>query len=235
MAIAAAVKYTVRLHVDNDGYPYGGDSSDVSFNKNIVFDGIDVESFNDGSIAAGAAPTHGVMTVVVGNNPGNELDSFKVQTAYPLAFAGTDPGTLRVNDHIIYAFDAITAIINQTAFVAQADVDLATTVFGGGGPSPIIATFSGLVGGTGYPASLTNFLAKLTGGSGYGATGLITTNGSGVVTGCTLAAPGAGYQVGDVLGASIGVIGNAYPSTPGTGFHVTVATVASPITNTSYA
>ena len=235
MAIAAAVKYTVSLHVDNDGYPYNGNSSDASFNKNIVFDSISVEPFNDGSIAAGANPTHGVMNVKVGNNPGNELDSFKVQTSYPAAFAGTDPATLRVNDHIIYAFDAITAIINQTAFSAQIDVDLATAVFGGGGPSPIIATFSGLVGGTGYPVSLTNFLAKLTGGSGYGATGLITTSSGGVVTGCTLANPGVGYKVSDVLGASIGVTGNTYPAVPGTGFQVTVATIASPITNTSYA
>jgi hypothetical protein len=212
MALASAVKYTVRLHVDTN-------SVDAGFNKNIIFDGIEVESWNDSAYVGATA----VTAIKVGNDPGTDLDSFFVQTSYPAAYAGTDPGTLRVKDHIIAAFNAIQAIVNATPFVG----------FPGGGPVPVILTLGSLVGGTGYP-TLTNFVAKLTGGSGYGAVAKITSSG-GAVTSVTLVTPGYGYVAGDVLSANLGVLGNTYPAVPGTGFTITAATVGSPLTNTLYA
>lgn len=242
MAIAAAIQYTVRFHVDNDGYPYSGNSADANFNKNIVFDGLDVEPFNDGSIAT---PYHAVCTVVVGNNPGNELDSFSVQFAYPKNFPGTDPATLRVNDHIVTAFAVVNAIILQTfppVATYYVDIDLPTnavdingnpvTVFAGGGPSAIIDGFT-LAGGTGYP-NLTNYVVKMSGGSGYGAVATITATG-GAVTAVVINTPGVGYKVNDVLTANIGVNGSSYPAVPGSGFGITVNSVKNPITNTTYA
>ena len=229
MALASAVQYTVRLHVDKN-------SADAGFNSNIVFDGIEVENFNDGSFASNSSPTWAVTTIAVGGNTsGTELDSFVVKTAYPKSYTLTDPGTLRINDHIIEAFNGITAIINQSfppTGYAALDRTLVTSNFPAGSPTPVISTFT-IAGGTGYP-TLTNFVTKLTGGSGYGTTALITSSG-GTVTSVVILNPGTGYLVGDVLSANLGVRGDVYPAVPGTGFTVTITAVVSPITNTTYA
>lgn len=197
-------KYVVNVHTD---------SANV-----IVFDGITVEYFNDPT-AATAATT----VIKVGNSVGPAVDSFQVTTDYPAAYTGTDPATLRINDHIIAAFGDIQAIINAVPYVG----------FGGGGPVPQILTLNTLVGGTGYP-TVTDFVAKLTGGTGYGALAKITAAG-GSVTVVTLLDGGEGYVAGDVLSANLGVKGDQYPAVPGTGFTITVATVGSPITNPNYA
>lgn len=193
-------KYTVNVHTD---------SADV-----IVFDGITVDTFTD-STAATAATT----TIRVGSNVGPASDSFAVTTDYPAAYAGTAPGTLRVNDHIIAAFDAIVAAVNAGSFVPA-------------GPRPEILTLGSLVGGTGYP-NLTDFVVQLTGGTGKGARAKLTTAG-GIVTSVTLLTGGEDYTAGDVLSAYIGVSGHAYPSTSGSGFTITAATVGSTITNPNY-
>jgi hypothetical protein len=193
-------KYTVNVHTD---------SADV-----IVFDGITVDSFSD-STAATAATT----TIKVGSNVGPASDSFAVITDYPAAYAGAAPGTLRVNEHIIAAFNAIVAAVNAGSFVPA-------------GPRPEILTLGSLVGGTGYP-DLTDFVVQLTGGTGKGARAKITASG-GAVTSCTLLTGGEDYTASDVLSAYIGVTGHAYPATNGSGFTVTAATVGTTITNPNY-
>jgi hypothetical protein len=209
MAIAAAVQYQVQIHADSTG--------------NIVFDDIIVTPFNDGSFGVSTAA---VTTIRVGDSgqSGKRYDVFNVVTQYPKLYAGTDPNTLRVNDHIIAAYNAIQAVVTATPYVG----------FAGGGPAPVLATVNTLVGGTNYPNGTWNNV-KLTGGSGYGATATLVVAG-GAVTTVTLANKGENYVVGDVLSANLGDgIGNVYPTAHGSGFSVTVASVASPLTNTTYA
>jgi hypothetical protein len=211
MAIASAVKYTVRFHVD-------GNPSDAGFNKNIIFDGIDVDAWNDSTYVGGAA----VSVIKVGNDPGTNLDTFAVQTSYPAAYASTDPKSLTVAQHIQAAFALVQTVINATPYVG----------FPGGGPKPVILSLGAITGGTGYPNG-TFDQVKLTGGSGYGATADVTVA-SGIVTVVTLDNPGVEYVVGDVLGISLGVNGASYPAVPGTGFSIPVATAGSDLTNTLY-
>jgi hypothetical protein len=216
MAIAAPVKYTVRFHVDTN-------PASAGFDKNIIFDGIDVENFNDGSFATHVDPTAAVVTIEVGNEPTVNQDSFAVITAYPQAYASGDPKAMTVAGHVQTAFALVQAIINAVPFVG----------FPGGGPEPVILTLSAITTpGTGYPDG-TFYNVPLTGGSGYRAKATITVAG-GAVTVCTLTDPGVLYVAGDVLSANLGVSGNTYPAVPGSGFTITVATVGSNLTNTLY-
>lgn len=213
MAIAAAVQYTVRFHVDTNPV-------DAGFNKNIIFDGIEVENFNESNYVGASATT----VIKVGNEPTvNVGDSFAVQTAYPSAYAGTDPKSLTVAQHIQAAFTLVQAVINATPFVG----------FPGGGPEPVILSLSAIATpGAGYPNG-TYYNVPLTGGTGYRAKATITVAG-GAVTVCTLTDPGVLYTAADTLSIALGVTGNTYPSVPGSGFTITVATAGSNLTNTLY-
>lgn len=196
--------YTVKLHVDDT--------------NNIVLDGIDVSSFDDPSSPAETSSWS--SSVKVGDNPGRNQDTFEVRIDYPAAYAGpTGPTALTVSEHVQAAFTLIDDVITNSRFP-------------GGGPSLVIATLGSLVAGSGY-RNATYKSVNLTGGSGHGAVADITVAG-GVVTVVTLVETGIGYQVGDVLSANLGVDGTVYPSYPGTGFSITVATLGSPITNTTY-
>lgn len=98
----------------------------------------------------------------------------------------------------------------------------------GSGPTNIqfsgaILTISTLVGGSAYTNG-TYSGVSLTGGSGSGAIANITVAGA-IVTVVTLVSGGIGYLSGDVLSAPAASIGGT-----GTGFSVTVATVASSFT-----
>ena len=98
----------------------------------------------------------------------------------------------------------------------------------GSGPTNIqfsgaILTTSTLVGGSAYTNGTYSGVA-LTGGSGSGAIANITVAGA-IVTVVTLVSGGIGYLSGDVLSAPAASIGGT-----GTGFSVTVATVASSFT-----
>ena len=203
--MATGIRYITKIHAD--------------VSDNIVFDGLTIEYFNDSSNPAVTASDTYIKVV---DYLGTHHDSFEVVVDYPAAYSGTDPGTLRVNDHIIAAFNDIQAVINAVVFVG----------FPGGGPSPVILSLGAITGGTGYPNGAHNNI-PLTGGTGNGAKANITVAG-GIVTVVTLTELGLGYTVADVLSANLGVAGNVYPSYPGTGFSVPVATIGSPLTNISY-
>jgi len=223
MAIAAAVQYTVYLQTDK--------------NNNIVLDNITIAPFNDGSFAGATTSSTSITVGDTGQSGNHNNLVFEVITQYPKTYGGTDPGTLRVNDHVINAYNDIQAIINTVPFVGF------TGASADRGPGPVIKTFSGLVGGTNYPALIVNGVpqqivydqVKLTGGSGQGATASITVSSGGVVTSVVLENPGFGYVAGDVLSWNLkDGVGNVYPTVRGSGGSITVATVGSPITNTNY-
>jgi hypothetical protein len=203
--MATGTRYVTKIHADT--------------NDNIVFDGLSIEYFNDSS---NPAVTISDTTIKVGDYNGTHHDSFEVSVDYPASYAGTAPGTLRVNDHIIAAFNDIQAVVNAVPFVG----------FPGGGPAPVILSLGAITGGSGYPNGVHGNI-PLTGGTGKGAKADITVAG-GIVTVVSLVEAGLGYTVADVLSANLGVAGNVYPSYPGTGFSVPVATIGSPLTNTSY-
>lgn len=216
MAIAAAVQYKVKFHIDNN-------PSSVGFNKNIIFDNINVTNFNDGSYATHTDPTAPLVTIKVGNEPTTNLDSFDVTTAYPQAYTLGDPKLMTIAGQIQTAFALVQSVINAVPYIG----------FPGGGPQPVILTLSAITtAGVNYPNGTFNNI-KLTGGSGYGATANITVA-AGVVTVVTLINPGVLYNVSDVLSADLKLTGTTYPAITGSGFTITVATVGSNLTNTLY-
>ena len=183
--------------------------------NNIVLDGIEVSSFDDDSFGVSTAA---VTTVKVGDNGRHTGDSFVVTTAYPYAYAGADPKGLTVTALVQGAVTAIQALISAGNIP-------------GGGPSLVIATLGSLVAGSGYPNGV-HRQVKLYGGTGSGAYADITVSGN-AVTNVALTDKGVGYTVADVLTAVLPNDGTVYGLT-GSGFSINVATLASPITNTTY-
>jgi hypothetical protein len=113
--------------------------------------------------------------------------------------------------------------VNDVVFLTEEDggnLDSAftatTATFAADGAIVALGTF---VAGSGYPVSLTDSPVSFTGGSGSGATGTVTTDGSGLVTAVVLTDGGSGYKSTDQLGIS----GTAL--TTGSGCIVEVETV----------
>jgi hypothetical protein len=101
------------------------------------------------------------------------------------------------------------AYTNETVMVYP----VPTTGTPGSGP---VSNLGVLIPGSGYTPSSTFAAIPATGGHGTGLTLNVTTNALGQVQSTTIANPGVGYQVGDVVGIILGL---------GTGFQETVMAI----------
>ena len=93
-----------------------------------------------------------------------------------------------------------------------------------------ITALGNFVAGSGYPSSLSASPVTFTGGSGFGATGTVTTDGSGAITAVTLTAGGSSYKSTDQLG----IEGDALVSGGGAIVEVGTVTTASGGTQSAY-
>jgi len=133
---------------------------------------------------------------------------------------GTDGVTSHITLPSSHDFRVNDVVVFSEEDGGNLDSALASSFTPRAGVAGEVLALGSFVAGSGYPVSLTDSPVTFTGGSGSGATGTVSTDGTGGITAVTLVDGGSGYKSTDQLGISGAAL------TTGSGCIVEVETVS---------